>query len=113
MKTYTEEQMKLASKHIQPSYLVAKQAPHKHGGVNNHRTTVYRVFDEFGPYQTIADVFGDGAEQCLATANLLSAAPEAIEFISDLLDVLDSPDPHKVFEMKLRGEEILKKAYNL
>lgn len=48
-----------------------------------------------------------------ANANLISAAPEAIEFIADLLEVLDSQDPHKVFEMKLRGEEILKKAYNL
>lgn len=46
-----------------------------------------------------------------ADAHMISAAPEAIEFLSDLLEGLDKghwPDHTTI----TRAEEILKKAYN-
>lgn len=47
-----------------------------------------------------------------ADQHLISAAPEAIEFIADLLEVLSKGDDHLVAEMIPLAEEILKKAYN-
>lgn len=52
------------------------------------------------------------SEKANANAHLVSAAPEAIEFIADLVYALSNGDDHLVAEMIPRAEEILKKAYN-
>lgn len=53
-------------------------------------------------------------EEDIANAHLISAAPEAVEFIADLLYSLSCDTPKMdIPEMIHRGEEILKKAYTL
>lgn len=59
----------------------------------------------------ISDV---GEETAKANADIASAAPEAIEFIADLISELEHPGFAAANWNKWidRGEEILKKAYN-
>ncbi|SRR6184192_340734 len=103
----------LAWKGTPGPWIVDRHPSLKHGGINNHRTVIYRASDVDGPYQTVADVYGDGPEQCKANAHMISAAPEAIEFIADLLYSLSCDIPKMdIPEIMHRGEEILKKAYN-
>lgn len=105
---------KLAWKGTPGPWLVDKQPPRRAGGVTNNRTVIYRVADNFGPYQTVADIFGDSPEQCKANAHMANAAPEAIEFIADFLDEVSKHSilPGHWTEIITRAEEILKKAYN-
>lgn len=54
-------------------------------------------------------------EKYEANAHLISAAPEAVEFIADLLWALHDTKhilPNEVYNVVIKAEEILKKAYN-
>lgn len=65
-------------------------------------------------YQTVADVFGDSHAKMEANMHMISANPEAIEFIADWLYGIDGATlTHEAVEkLYERAEEILKKAYN-
>lgn len=61
---------------------------------------------------TIA-IIPENGEKGIANAHLISAAPEAVAFIADILYSLSCDIPNMdIPEMIHRGEQILKKAYN-
>lgn len=72
------------------------------------------IHSQTGRYQTVVDVFGSTQVEMEHNMAMISAAPEAVEFIADLLYSLSCDTPKMdIPEMIHRGEEILKKAYNL
>jgi hypothetical protein len=102
---------KLASKHTPGPWEVDNFIPHWIKGKKNVGDIC--MISNHSWYDKL-----QGAD--LANAHIISAAPEAIEFIADLLDTIrgnrDFNSPISKTTMEIfynRGEEILKKAYNL
>lgn len=71
------------------------------------------VRPEDKPGAIICHLGQDTSGEYEANARLISAAPEAIEFIADLLHEMSSPGTINGAYWVKRGEEILKKGYNL
>lgn len=121
MKTYTEEQMKLAFKGTPgPWYITFKEEMISiHNGLTDEQEQLpdgnYTDPNICGIWA--AEVDDDRRLYSEANAYIISAAPEAIEFIADLLNGIDNdndndgmwPDKCSIS----RAEEIIKKAYNL
>lgn len=75
-------------------------------------THIVRPVDN--PGTIICHLGQDTSGEYEANAHLISAAPEAVEFIADLLEWMETTDYSidEVREKVARAEEILKKAYN-
>lgn len=76
------------------------------------------IHSQTGTYQTVADVFGSTQVEMEQNIAMISAAPEAVEFIADLMDFFDFLDVLKTTNINTqpwrdKAEVILKKAYNL
>lgn len=94
---------KLASKHTPGPWCVGDVID------ENGRKIIPEDVNETG----FAVAYGFYTKERDANANLISAAPEAIEFIADLLDTMSRPGIINNTYWINKGEEILKKAYNL
>lgn len=66
-----------------------------------------------GPICDMGEMGDMNYAEALANAHIISAAPEAIEFIADLLEKFDKGLPFDAVVDVQRAENILKKAYNL
>lgn len=71
---------------------------------------------QIGPYygeQDVLDAESYGYESAQASAFIASAAPEAVEFIINLLTELAYNNSIDYKQMEANAEKILNKAYNL
>lgn len=67
-----------------------------------------------GPICDMGEMGDMNYAEALANAHIISATPEAIEFIADFLQILQDKEVYlKNEELISRAECILKKAYNL